>query len=82
MGHLVEQILVHFFNYAEGYTFLFSWIAIPLGFFTVFLFLKRNSEKIVAASVSTATSNPDEKKEVEIAPPKKEAQVNKNLVNA
>ena len=43
MGHLVEKLLWHFYQFAESYTFLLSWIAVPIGFAVGLLFLKKMS---------------------------------------
>lgn len=85
MAHLVEKIFWHFFQFAEAYTFVFAWIVIPLGFWVVYLFLKRQtpdlvSPPVMAHAVHSASETPTPKEELK--PPEKEPQVNKNLANA
>ena len=43
MGHLVEILLWHLYDYAEGYTFIFSWVALPLAFLSCFLLVKKGA---------------------------------------
>ena len=34
------SLMVHFYNYAEAYTILFTWITVPLGFYVIYRFLR------------------------------------------
>lgn len=74
----MEKFLLHFFNYAETYTFLFSWVVVPLGFLGVFMCVKRLSTAVPQSEPITVKNE----QEPVIQPPTKAADANKNLVNA
>lgn len=45
----MENLLAHFYRYAESYTVALAWAAVPLGFFALYLRVTKRAEVPVAA---------------------------------
>lgn len=52
------NLLVHWYQYAEVYAVIFSWIVVPLGYYAAYLFLRNHygifQPKVVEVSVKDA----------------------------
>ena len=44
MGGRIENVLYHLYEYAEAYTVLLSWVAVPLGIFVFYNFFRKHRE--------------------------------------
>lgn len=53
---MIERFLWSLFNYAEVYTFLLVWVAVPLSFLAGYLYIRRVSEPVLSPVPSTTLS--------------------------